>query len=600
MNILTVISYFCVCIIFEVKYVSLEGGIFSSRVLNPFQYKNEKKHIMKYVQSLSYIYNELKYNIEELEHTYNNFLEALRSSDKTEQRIVNMNAKKTNKFIREMENLKKKYEKFKDRIEDSLNEKKNKFDKNLKNTIKGFFNPSVRELQGINKFIRYINLNAKNLNKIISGIFSKAISISDVYEQNVNEIFEIGKEYYKMNLKILNDFMLSEYNEYNENLKLISNEKHLNDISDIFFMEVLKDYLLNSKNKINMIDLSNFLKNYSFLEISYFFNTFLKNYHKSFIIYVINRVELNSYDNYMIFIESNKVLDIVNFVKKNYNHLNIDYIVINIYNIYISAFVSANGILYHINYEDYFNTGSLILYNAHNYGYFFTNQKINSNKFKSDDEYLFVLYLGNRKIEDNFLIYNREDMIKFKKVNTLKLLENKKFNSYNPFLNIYLLKLESEYNFYKQFFNDKFEYIHKFSVYNCNITLAQGLLNKLDIPNDKFTPHFKDIYILIIIYPGPYLEKLCNYFTSFLFRESISILKKEESNVLEIYFDHNVATFLVNNTSINYYINVNKERHLNSFSNNITTISNCLKFYLHRNYNEYFDHLQIIYYIVSD
>ncbi|CRG97001.1 conserved Plasmodium protein, unknown function [Plasmodium gallinaceum] len=600
MSILVVILPLFLFLIHQIKYFSSNGEIFKKRMLNPFQYKNEKKHIMKHVQSLSYIFNELKNNVEDLENTYNNFKEAIKVSDETEKRIININNEKTNKFIEKMEKLKTKYGIFKEKIEDNLDKKKKIFDKILKNTIKEFFNPSVRELKGINKYIRYINLNAKNLNKIISGIFSKAISISDIYEQNINEIFEIGKEYYRMKLKILSNFFMSEYNEYNKKLRLISNEKHMNEISDIFYIEVLKDYLLNSKKKINMIDMSIFLESHSFLELSYFFNTFLKNYCKSFIIYVINRVEMNSYNNQMIFLESNKVVDIVNFIKKNYNHLNIDYVVINIFNTYISVFVNSNGILYHVNYEDYFCTGSLILYNTHNYGYFFTNQKIDYNKFNSDDEYLFVLYLGNRKIEDNFLIYNRKDMIKFKKVNVLKLLENKKFNSYDSFLNMYLLKLESEYNFYKQFLNDDLENIHKFSVYNSNIIITHNSLSKFDIPNDKFTPHFKDIYILIIIYPGSYLDTLCDYFTNFLFRESIFILKKEDSNILEIYFGQNKATFLINNKNINYHINVNEENNSDSSGNKLTKISNCIKFYMQRNYNEYFDYLQIIYFIVSD
>ncbi|SBS91188.1 hypothetical protein, conserved [Plasmodium malariae] len=582
------------------NYVSPDEGIFKRRVLNPFQYQKDKKCIMKHVNSLSFLYNELKSNVEDLERTYDNFIKALEVSDETEKHLLKVNNERTNNFINTMEELKRDYDIFKDNIEEDLNRKKNDFNKTLNKKIKGFFRNSVKELKGISKYIKYINSNAYNLNKIVSSIFSKAMHLSEIYEQNIHHIYEIGKEYYRMKLNTLNNMLLSEYDEYNKQIKLISNEKYLDKFSDVFYMEMLKDYLQNCKDKFIMIDLSNFLERHSFLELSYFFNTIIKNYNKGIIIYVINRVDVNYYINKMIFIESNKLLEIVNFIKSNYSHLQIDYVTIHIFNIYISVFINANGILYHVNYEHLLDERLLSLYNTYNYGYFFTNQKINYEEYNLNDDYIYVLYVGSRSVEDNYFIYNREDMIEFKKLHAYKIIVNNNVKTQDSFFNIYLLKLESEYNFYNKFLSEQHAHRYRFSVHKCNIILTYDSLSKYNIPNEKFTPHFTDVYILIIIYPGKNVNELCSFFNNYLFSESIYNLRKEESNVLEIYSDMNKITLLVNNKAKNYYVNISNKKTSEPLEISLLKIQKCLKFYIRNNYIDYFDYLNIIYFISSD
>ncbi|GAW83739.1 hypothetical protein, conserved [Plasmodium gonderi] len=603
---------FLICIIFFPEYVSVEDGSFKSRVLNPFHYQSEKQRIMKHVSSLAFLYNELRNNVEELERTYENFLRALRASKGTEDIILKKNDVKIANFINEMEELKSEYDAFKDTIEENLNNKKNEFNRTLKTTINGFFHNSVKELKGISKYIKYINMNANNLNKIVSSIFSKAMNLSDIYEQNINNIYDIGKEYYRMKLSMLSHTLESEYNEYNKKVKFISNEKYLDKFSDVFFIEILKNYLKNSKQKTIMIDLSNILERHSFLELSYFFNIFLKNYQKGFIIYVINRVDINYHNNKMIFIEYKKLHDLVNFIKSNYGHLKIDYIEIHIFNMYISVFVNSNGILHHINYEYFLNTHSLSLYNAYNYGYFFTNQEMmdEQNNPHADDtngnhhpggDHIYVLYVGNRLVQDNYIMHNREDMLEFKKGNAYKIIQQNKFNSHDSFFNIYLLKLESEYNFYNQFLSNHHEQLHRFSVHNCNIILTYDSLSRFNIPHEKFTPHFKDVYILIIIYPGKNFNSQCNFVSNYVFRKSIYNLRKEESNVLEIYADGNKLTLLVNNKTKNYNVNVNNKKKDDApRETSLLKIKKCLKNFVKNNYDDYFDYLNIIYFISSD
>ncbi|KJP88703.1 hypothetical protein AK88_01584 [Plasmodium fragile] len=599
------------------KHVSIDDGIFKSRVLNPFHYKREKMRIMKYVNSLAFLYNEFKSNVEDLEKTYENFLKALKVSKETEERLLKMNDVKTASFISEMEDLKREYDLFKDSIEDKLNNKKNEFEKTLTTTIDGFFQNSVKELKGISKYIKYINLNATNLHKIVSSIFSKAMNLSDIYEQNINHIYEIGKEYYRIKLSSLNHMLASEYEKYNKTLGFISNEKYLDNFSDVFYIELLKNHLKNSSPKTVMIDLSNIMERRSFHELSYFFNIFLKNFQKGIIIYVVNRVDTNCHNNKMIFIEYFKLYELVHYIKNNYSHLKIDFIEIHVFNMYISFFVNANGILYHVNYEYFLDANSISLYNAHNYGYFFTNQKIpdetswisrgygkaTSNRgdtIVAPKERLYVLYVGSRVVQDNCIIYNRKDMIEFKKDNAYKIIQQNKFNSHDSFVNIFLLKLESEYNFYNQFLNSEQQHLYRFSVHNCNMILTYDSLSKFDIPHEKFTPHFKDVYTLIIIYPGSNISSMCSLFNNYIFRESIYNLRKEQSNVLEIYADKKKLTMVVNNKTINYYVKRDKQKKEEPLESSLLNMKNCLKQHVRSNYDDYFDYLNIIYFVSSD
>ncbi|ETW17487.1 hypothetical protein PFNF135_04185 [Plasmodium falciparum NF135/5.C10] len=601
MNLLRVVCFCFLCIIIKIKYASSGEGIFKNRVLNPFHYQSEKRKIMKHVNSLSHIFNDFKNNLSDLENTYDTFLKSIGVSEETHKHLINMNDENTINFIEDMNELKNKYNKFKDKIDEHLNNKKQEFDDTLKSTVKGFFYKSINELKGISKFVKYININARNLNKIITNLFSKATHLSDIYEENVNNINEIGKDYYKMKLKTLGNLLLSKYNSYNKKIKLISNEKYIDNCSNIFYIEMLKDYLQNNiKQKITMIDFSTFLEHLSFMELSYFFNTFLKNYEKGYIVYVINRVKMNYHNNKMIFIEIDKLIEIVNFIKKTYNQFKIDYIVIHIFNMYISVFINVNNILYHVNYDVFFKDQSIQLYNTYNYGYFFINQKLNQNKYHKIKEHIYILYLGYRTVNDNYLIYNRKQMIQFKKDNAQNIIQHNKTNTTNLFLNMYLLKLASEYNFYTDFLKLQHEYVFKFSVYNCNMILTYDSLNKFNIPNEKFTPHFKDVYILIIIYPGESLGMLCNFFNNYLFRESIFNLKNEESNVLEIYSDVNRLTLIANNKTKHYYVNTKYEIPSESLEKSLQKIQNCLKYYANSNYNDYFDYLNIFYFISSD
>lgn len=121
----------------------------------------------------------------------------------------------------------------------------------------------------------------------------------------------------------------------------------------------------------------------------------------------------------------------------------------------------------------------------------FINQKLNQNKYHKIKEHIYILYLGYRTVNDNYLIYNRKQMIQFKKDNAQNIIQHNKTNTTNLFLNMYLLKLASEYNFYTDFLKLQHEYVFKFSVYNCNMILTYDSLNKFNIPNEKFTPHFK-------------------------------------------------------------------------------------------------------------
>ncbi|VUZ99069.1 conserved Plasmodium protein, unknown function [Plasmodium vivax] len=617
------------CFLFLPQHVSVDDGIFKSRVLNPFHYKREKKRIMKHVNSLAFLYNEFKNNVEDLEKTYENFLKALKVSKETEERLLKMNDNKTASFISEMEDLKSEYDVFKDSIEENLNNKKNEFNKTLKTTIEGFFQNSVKELKGISKYIRYINLNATNLHKIVSSIFSKAMNLSDIYEQNINHIYEIGKEYYRMKLTTLNHLLALEYEQYNKTLGFISNEKYLDNFSDVFYIEMLKNYLKNSTQKTVMIDLSNILERHSFHELSHFFNIFLKSFQKGVIIYVINRVDTNYHNNKMIFIEYFKLYELVHYIKANYGDLKIDFIEIHVFNMYISVFVNANGILYHVNYEYFLDAHSVTLYNAYNYGYFFTNQKIpddaspassadgkdpsngSDNKpgatpggekaaITPPEERIYVLYVGSRVVQDNCIMYNREDMIEFKKGNAYKIIQQNKFNSHDSFFNIFLLKLESEYNFYNQFLSSEHDHLYRFSVHNCTMILTYDSLAKFNIPHEKFTPHFKDVYTLIIIYPGSNISSMCSLFSNYIFRESVYNLRKEQSNVLEIYAEKKKLTMLVNNKTKNYYANLDNKKKDEPMETSLLKMKSCLKQYARSNYDDYFDYLNIIYFVSSD
>ncbi|EUD66075.1 hypothetical protein C922_03545 [Plasmodium inui San Antonio 1] len=590
---------------------------------------------MKHVNSLAFLYNEFKSNVEDLEKTYKDFLKALKLSKETEERLIKLNDHKTESFITEMEQLKSEYDVFKDSMEEKLNKKKNEFNKTLKKTIEGFFQNAVKELTGITKYIRYINLNATNLHKIVSRIFSKAMNLSDIYEQNINHIYEIGKEYYRIKLSTLNDLLSSEYDQYNKTLGFISNEKYLDNFSDVFYIEMLKNYLKNSTHKTVMIDLSNILERHSFHELSYFFNIFLKSFQKGVIIYVINRVDTSYHNNKMIFIEYFKLYDLVHYIKENYGHLKVDFIEIHVFNMYISFFVHSNGILYHVNYEYFLDAHSIKLYNAYNYGYFFTNQRIpdetssrgsphgnapsggsdksgdnlesgkpatnlGGEKVDPPDERIYVLYVGSRLVEDNCIMYNRKDIIEFKKSNAYKIIQQNKFNSHDSFFNIFLMKLESEYNFYNQFLSSEHEHLYRFSVHNCNMILTYDSLSKFNIPHENFTPHFKDVYTLIIIYPGSNVSSMCSLFSNYIFRESIYNLRKEQSNVLEIYAQRKKVTMLVNNKTKNYHVDLNNRKMEEPLESSLLKMKNCLKQYAKSNYDDYLDYLNIIYFVSSD
>ncbi|ANQ11059.1 Uncharacterized protein PCOAH_00053060 [Plasmodium coatneyi] len=617
MSLLLVFFLLLFCVAFLPKHVSVDDGLFRSRVLNPFHYQREKMRIMKHVNSLAFLYNEFKNNVDDLERTYDNFLKALKVSKETEERLLKMNDLRTASFISEMEDLKSEYDVFKDSIEENLNKKKDEFNKTLKGTIEGFFQNSIKELKGITKYIKYINLNATNLHKIVSSIFSKAMNLSDIYEQNINHIYEIGKEYYRIKLSTLNNLLASEYEQYNKTLGFISNEKYLDKFSDVFYIEMLKNYLKNSTQKTVMIDLSNILERHSFHELSYFFNIFLKNFQKGVIIYVINRVDRNYHNKKMIFLEYFKLYELVHYIKRNYSHLKVDFIEIHVFNMYISFFVNANGILYHVNYESFLDANSINLYNAHNYGYFFTNQKIPnetsssiwgygkaasnpSGRVAPPEDRLYVLYVGSRVVQDNCIMYNREDMIEFKKGNAYKIIQQNKLNSHDSYFNIFLLKLESEYNFYNQFLSSEYEHLYRFSVHNCNMILTYDSLSKFDIPHEKFTSHFKDVYALIIIYPGSNISSMCSLFSNYIFRESIYNLRTEQSNVLEIYAEKKKLTMLVNNKTKNYYVNLNNKKNEEPLQTSLLKMKTCLKQYVRNNYDDYFDYLNVIYFVSSD
>ncbi|GAB69192.1 hypothetical protein PCYB_146210 [Plasmodium cynomolgi strain B] len=293
---------------------------------------------------------------------------------------------------------------------------------------------------------------------------------------------------------------------------------------------------------------------------------------------------------------------------------------------YISFFINANGILYHVNYEYFLDANSINLYNAYNYGYFFTNQKIpdetspsssgdekaasngsdksganlGGEKAVAPEERIYVLYVGSRVMQENCVMYNRKDMIEFKKGNAYKIIQQNKFNSHDSFFNIFLLKLESEYHFYNQFLRSEHEHLYRFSVHNCNMILTYDSLSKFDIPHEKFTPHFKDVYTLIIIYPGSNISSMCSLFSNYIFRESVYNLRKEQSNVLEIYAERKKLTMLVNNKTKNYYVNLNNKKKEEPLESSLLKMKSCLKQYVKNNYDDYFDYLNIIYFVSSD
>ncbi|SBS98525.1 hypothetical protein POVCU1_046780, partial [Plasmodium ovale curtisi] len=109
-----------------------------------------------------------------------------------------------------------------------------------------------------------------------------------------------------------------------------------------------------------------------------------------------------------------------------------------------------------------------------------------------------------------------------------------------------------------------------------------------------------EVYIIVIIYPGKNVDTLCSFFNNYIFRESIYNLRKEDSNVLEIYSDRNKLTLLVNNKTKNYYVNINTKQKSEPLQNSLAKIQNCLKLYAKNNYSDYFDYLNVIYFISSD
>ncbi|CAD2114168.1 conserved Plasmodium protein, unknown function [Plasmodium vinckei] len=600
MSRLSVIFSYLIIAFFMTQYVSSRDGIFQSRMINPFHHKANKKRIMDHIGALYYLISEIKTNIEDLNNGYSNFIKAVNSSKEREERLLNMNDLKTGEFINKMEKLKEHYNKFKDTTTESIENNKNEFHQSLKNKMKELFPNSIAELRGISKYIKYINVTTMNLNKIITGIFSKTMHLCDVYEENINYIYEVGKEYYKDKLNKLSDSLMHEYNEYNKALNIFSNEKYINNFSDTFYLELLKKKLNDPKDKIVMMDVSSVLEQHTFYDLSHFFNVFLKNYNKGFIIYVINRINVNYYNNKIILIESQKLLKLIKFIKKNYNHIKIDYIVIHIFNMYISVFINSNQILYHVNY-DFFYDGQLVnVYNIYNYGYFFTNQKIDYEEFNKNGDYIYVFYVGNRIVNDNFFIHNRHDMIEFKKLSSYNIIKNNKYNTAYPFFNIYLLKLESEYSFLNQFYSQEHKYLYKFSVHNTNVVLTYNLLSNFTIPNEKFTPHFKEVYIIIILYPGKNLDSICCAFSDYIFNDGIYILRKEDANVLEIYTSDDKLTLLVNNQTKNYSINQQKKKKKKNLEDSLLRIKGCLKNYINSYYSDYFDYLNIIFFISSD
>ncbi|VUC58572.1 conserved Plasmodium protein, unknown function [Plasmodium berghei ANKA] len=554
-----IFSYFIIAF-FMIHYALPNEGIFKSRMINPFQHKANKKRIMNHIGALYYLINEIKANIEDLSNGYNNFIKAVNSSKEREERLLNMNDLKTGEFINKMENLKKIYNKFKDTSAENIENNKNEFYQRLKSKMKELFPNSIAELRGISKYIKYINVSTMNLNKMITSIFSKTMHLCDVYEENINYIYEIGKEYYKNKLNKLSNSLIHEYNEYNKTLNIFSNEKYINNFSDTFYLELLKKRLNDPKDKIVMMDVSSILEQHTFYELSHFFNIFLKNYNKGFIIYVISRINVNYYNNKIILIESQKLLKLIKFIKKNYNHLKIDYIVIHIFNMYISVFINSNEILYHVNYDFFYDGQLLNVYNTYNYGYFFTNQKIDYEEFNKNGDHIYVFYVGNRIVNDNFFIHNRHDMIEYKKLSSYNIIKNNKYNTVYPFFNIYILKLESEYSFLNQFYTQQHKYLYKFSVHNTNVLLTYNLLSNFTIPNEKFTPHFKEVYIIIILYPSKNLDNICCAFSDYIFNDGIYILRKEDANVLEIYTSDDKLTLLVNNQTKNYSINQKKKK----------------------------------------
>ncbi|VWU48672.1 conserved protein, unknown function [Hepatocystis sp. ex Piliocolobus tephrosceles] len=571
--------------------------------LKPFENQQKKKEIKKNVELLRVAHNELKNNIDDLERTFDYFVKSLSISSETEKKLYKMNDLKMRSFINQMEELKKEYDKFNNSIGENLNKKKNEFNYILKNTIKALFYENVVELKGVSKYINYINTNVFNLNKIISNVFSKVLHLTNIYEHNIKTIYEIGQKYYEYKLKKVSNALITEFNNFNKTLKLISNEKYIDNFTDVYFIETLKNYLLNSNEQITMMDVSNFLDENTFLEISYFFNSFLKNYNKGIIIYIINRTDINNHqNNKMIFIQICDILKLIHFIKLNYNKLEINYIAIHIYNVYVSIFFNSNNILYYVNNDFFFNNKLIRFYNSYNYGYFFTNQNIKCEQYQTYQEssnYIYIFYLGNRMVEDNFLIFNKKQMIELKKENAYKIIQKNNFSSHDYFFNVYKLKLESEYNFYQNFINKKHEYSYTFHIYDCKVMLAYDSVNKLNIPNELFTSHFKDVYIIIIIYPGNDLNMFCNLFNNYIFTESIYNIRKE-SNVLEIYMDYNKLTLIINNKMKTYNININNKKKNKSLKNNLDQIQKCLKHYIKNNYTSYFDYLNIFYFISSD
>ncbi|VEV59286.1 conserved Plasmodium protein, unknown function [Plasmodium vinckei vinckei] len=600
MSRLSVIFSYLIIAFFMAQYVSPRDGIFQSRMINPFHHKANKKRIMDHIGALYYLISEIKTNIEGLNNGYSNFIKAVNSSKEREERLLNTNDLKTGEFINQMEKLKEHYDKFKDTSTESIENNKNEFHQSLKSKMKELFPNSIAELRGISKYIKYINVTTMNLNKIITGIFSKTMHLCDVYEENINYIYKIGKEYYKDKLNKLSDSLMNEYNEYNKALNIFSNEKYINNFSDTFYLELLKKKLNDPKDKIVMMDVSSVLEQHTFYDLSHFFNVFLKNYNKGFIIYVINRINVNYYNNKIILIESQKLLKLIKYIKKNYNHIKIDYIAIHIFNMYISVFINSNQILYHVNY-DFFYDGQLVnVYNIYNYGYFFTNQKIDYEEFNQNGDYIYVFYVGNRVVNDNFFIHNKHDMIEFKKLSSYNIIKNNKYNTAYPFFNIYLLKLESEYNFLNQFYSQEHKYLYKFSVHNTNVVLTYNLLSNFTIPNEKFTPHFKEVYIIIILYPGKNLDSIFCAISDYIFNDGIYILRKEDANVLEIYTSDDKLTLLVNNQTKNYSINHQKKKKKKNLEDSLLRIKDCLKNYINNYYSDYFDYLNIIFFISSD
>ncbi|VTZ71208.1 conserved Plasmodium protein, unknown function [Plasmodium chabaudi chabaudi] len=600
MNRLSVIFSYLIITFFMIQYVSSRDGIFQSHMINPFHHKANKKRIMDHIGALYYLISEIKTNIEDLNNGYSNFIKAVNSSKEREERLLNMNDLKTGDFINKMERLKEHYDKFKYTATESIENNKNEFHQSLKSKMKELFPNSIAELRGITKYIKYINVTTMNLNKIITSIFSKTMRLCDVYEENINYIYEVGKEYYKDQLNKLSNSLIHEYSEYNKALNIFSNEKYINNFSDTFYLELLKKKLNDSKDKIVMMDVSSVLEQHTFYDVSHFFNTFLKNYNKGFIIYVINRINVNYYNNKIILIESQKLLKLIKFIKKNYNHIKIDYIVIHIFNMYISVFINSNHILYHVNF-DFFYDGQLVnVYNTYNYGYFFTNQKIDYEEFNQNGDYIYVFYVGNRVVNDNFFIHNRHDMIEFKKLSSYNIIKNNKYNNAYPFFNIYLLKLESEYSFLNQFYSQEHKYLYKFSVHNTNVVLTYNLLSNFTIPNEKFTPHFKEVYIIIILYPGQNIDNICCEFSGYIFNDGIYILRKEDANVLEIYTSDDKLTLLVNNQTKSYSINQQKKKKKKNLEDSLLRIKECLKNYINNYYSDYFDYLNIIFFISSD